>query len=74
MIFQGTWFYPPLNLFENMAYGFRLRKAPNTLIERRVKVAAEILGLTEVLYRKPKSLTAEQKQKVAFGRAIVREP
>ncbi len=74
MIFQGNSLYPSLNVFENMAYGLRVRKASNTLIEQRVKVAAEILGLTEVLYRKPKSLTAEQKQKVAFGRAIVREP
>ena len=69
MIFQGNSLYPSLNVFENMAYGLRVRKASNTLIEQRVKVAAEILGLTEVLYRKPKSLTAEQKQKI--GRAHV---
>ena len=74
MIFQGNTLYPSLNIFENMAYGLRIRKASNTVIEQRVKAAAEILGLTDVLYRKPKVLTTEQKQKAAFGRAIVREP
>lgn len=74
MIFQGNTLYPALNVFENMAYGLRIRKASSTLIEQRVKVAAEMLGLSDVLYRKPKALTTEQKQLVAFGRAIVREP
>ena len=74
MIFQGNTLYPSLNIFENMAYGLRIRKTSNTVIEQRVKAAAEILGLTDVLYRKPKVLTTEQKQKAAFGRAIVREP
>lgn len=74
MIFQGNTLYPSLNIFENMAYGLRIRKVSNTVIEQRVKAAAEILGLTDVLYRKPKALTTEQKQKAAFGRAIVREP
>lgn len=74
MIFQGSSLYPSLNVYENMAYGLRMRKQADAVIEQRVKAAAEILGLTEVLYRKPKALTAEQKQKVAFARAIVREP
>lgn len=74
MIFQGSTLYPSLNVFENMAYGLRLRKTSQTVIEQRVKAAAEILGISDVLYRKPKALTAEQKQRVAFGRAIVREP
>lgn len=74
MIFQGSSLYPALNVFDNMAYGLRIRKTSNTVVEQRVKAAAEILGLNDVLYRKPKVLTAEQKQKVAFGRAIVREP
>ena len=74
MIFQGGTLYQALNVYDNMAYGLRMRKTPNTVIEQRVKAVAEILGLTDVLYRKPKLLTAEQKQKVAFGRAIVREP
>ncbi len=74
MIFQGNTLYPSLNVFENMAYGLRLRKTPQAVIDQRVKAAAEILGLTDILYRKPKMLSAEQKQMVAFGRAIVREP
>ncbi len=74
MIFQGNTLYPTLTVFENMAYGLRLRKASQAVIEQRVNAAAEVLGLTDILYRKPKTLTAEQKQTVAFGRAIVREP
>jgi multiple sugar transport system ATP-binding protein len=57
-----------------MAFGLRMRKTAQSVIEQRVKTAAEILGLTDVLYRKPKTLNAEQKQKVVLGRAIVREP
>lgn len=74
MIFQGNTLYPSLNVFDNMAYGLKIRKTVNSVVEQRVKAAAEILGLEDVLYRKPKALTAEQKQKAAFGRAIVREP
>ena len=67
MIFQGNTLYPSLNVFDNIAYGLKLRKASNALIEQRVKVAAEILGLTDILYRRPKALTAEQKQKGALA-------
>lgn len=74
MIFQGNTLYPSLNVYDNIAYGLKIRKASNALIEQRVKVAAEILGLTDILNRRPKALTADQKQKVAFARAIVREP
>lgn len=74
MIFRQDTLYPALNVFDNMAYGLRRRKAPAALIEQRVKSAANILGLTEMLYRKPKTLTAAQKQRVAIGRAIAREP
>lgn len=74
MIFQGNTLYPSLTVYENIAYGLRLRKTTNTVIEQRVKAAAELLGLTDVLYRKPKALTTEQKQKTVFGRAIAREP
>ncbi len=74
MIFQGNSLYPSINVYENMAYGLRIRKAPQTLVDQRVKAVAEILGLSDVLSRKPKMLTTEQKQLVAFGRAIVREP
>lgn len=74
MIFQGNTLYPSLNVLENMAYGLRIRKASQAVVEQRVKAAADMLGLTDILFRKPKMLTASQKQLVAFGRAIVREP
>ena len=74
MIFQGDTLYPQLNVFDNIAFPLKLRKASSTLIEQRVKVVAEMLGLSEVLNRKPKALTTEQKQKTAFARAIAREP
>lgn len=74
MIFQGNTLYPSLNVYDNLAYGLKIRKASKALIDQRVKVVAEMLGLTDVLGRKPKALTTEQKQKTAFGRAIVREP
>ena len=74
MVFRSNTLYPALSVFDNMAFGLRLRKAPQALIDQRVKSAANILGLTEVLYRKPKTLSASQKQRVAIGRAIVREP
>lgn len=74
MIFQGNSLYPTLNIYENMAYGLKVRKTANNVVEQRVKTAAEILGLSDVLYRKPKTVTAEQRQTAAFGRAIVREP
>ena len=74
MIFQGNTLYPSLSVFENIAYGLRMRKVSDKVVEQRVKAAAELLGLTDVLYRKPKALTTEQKQKTVFGRAIAREP
>jgi multiple sugar transport system ATP-binding protein len=74
MIFQNNTLYPALTVFDNMAFGLKLRKAPQAVIEQRVKSAAAILGLEDVLYRKPKALTTEQKQKAVLGRAIVREP
>lgn len=74
MVFRSNTLYPALSVFDNMAFGLKLRKAPQALIDQRVKSAANILGLNEVLYRKPKALTASQKQRVAIGRAIVREP
>ncbi len=74
MVFRSSTLYPALTVFDNMAFGLKIRKAPQTLIEQRVKSAANILGLNDVLYRKPKALTAAQKQRVAIGRAIVREP
>jgi multiple sugar transport system ATP-binding protein len=74
MVFQNYALYPHLNVFENMAFGLRLRKTPKDEIERRVREAADVLGLTEFLDRKPKNLSGGQRQRVAMGRAIVREP
>ena len=74
MVFRGDTLYPTLNVYDNMAFGLRMRKAPQVLIDQRVKAAANILGLTDILYRKPKVLTAAARQRVAIGRAIVREP
>lgn len=74
MVFRSNTLYPALTVYDNMAFGLRLRKAPQSLIDQRVKAVSEILGLNEVLYRKPKTLTAAAKQRVAIGRAIAREP
>lgn len=74
MVLRGDTLYPTLNVYDNMAFGLRLRKAPQALIDQRVKVAANILGLNEILYRKPKVLSAAVRQRVAIARAIVREP
>ncbi len=74
MVFKGDSLYPAKTVFENMAFGLQLRNAPHALISQRVKVAAEILRLNDLLNKKPKALTSEQKQRVAIARAIVREP
>ncbi len=74
MVFSGNTLYPALTVFDNLAFGLRMRKAPQALIEQRVKAVSNILGLNDILYRKPKVLTSAAKQRVAIGRAIVREP
>lgn len=74
MIFRNDTLYPALNVFDNMAFGLKMRKASSALIEQRVRAAANILGLTDILFRKPKTLTAAQRKRVEIGRAIVREP
>ena len=74
MVFQNYALYPHMSVFENMAFGLKLRKTPRSDIERRVKAAAEILGLQPYLQRKPRELSGGQRQRVALGRAIVREP
>ena len=74
MVFQNYALYPHMTVFENMAFGLKLRKVNAAEIEKRVKNAAEILGITELLARKPKALSGGQRQRVALGRAIVREP
>ncbi len=74
MVFQSYALYPHMSVYDNMAFGLKLRKTPKSEIERRVNDAAEILGIIELLDRKPKALSGGQRQRVAVGRAIVREP
>ncbi len=74
MVFQNYALYPHMTVFQNMAFGLKLRKTNPKEIESRVKRAAEILGITDLLERKPKALSGGQRQRVALGRAIVREP
>jgi multiple sugar transport system ATP-binding protein len=74
MVFQSYALYPHMSVYDNMAFGLKLRKTPKAEIDQRVKEAAEILGLTNLLDRKPKALSGGQRQRVAVGRAIVREP
>ncbi|HSG14967.1 MAG TPA: sn-glycerol-3-phosphate ABC transporter ATP-binding protein UgpC [Anaerolineae bacterium] len=74
MVFQSYALYPHMSVYDNMAFGLKLRKTPKSEIERRVNEAADILGLMPLLERKPKALSGGQRQRVAVGRAIVREP
>jgi len=74
MVFQSYALYPHMSVYDNMAFGLKLRKTPKTEIDRRVNDAADILGIRELLDRKPKQLSGGQRQRVAVGRAIVREP
>jgi len=74
MVFQSYALYPHMSVYDNMAFGLKLRKMPKDEIDRRVKEAAEIMGLTNLLDRKPKALSGGQRQRVAVCRAIVREP
>ena len=74
MVFQNYALYPHMSVFDNMAFGLKLRKMPKEEINRRVEEAARILEITEFLDRKPKALSGGQRQRVAMGRAIVREP
>jgi multiple sugar transport system ATP-binding protein len=74
MVFQSYALYPHLTVFDNIAFGLRLRKMPKGEIDGRVREAAHILGLEEFLDRKPRALSGGQRQRVAMGRAIVRQP
>ena len=74
MVFQNYALYPHMTVYDNMAFGLKLRKLEKSEIDRRVREAAKILGLDEFLDRKPKALSGGQRQRVAMGRAIVREP
>lgn len=74
MVFQNYALYPHMSVFENMAFGLKLRKFKKDEIEKRVRDAAQILGIEDLLHRKPKALSGGQRQRVAVGRAIVRKP
>ena len=74
MVFQSYALYPHMSVYDNMAFGLKLRKTPKADIQRRVENAAEILGIQQLLDRKPRQLSGGQRQRVAVGRAIVREP
>jgi multiple sugar transport system ATP-binding protein len=74
MVFQNYALYPHLSVFENIAFGLRLAKQPKAMVEAAVKGASEILGLDQLLGRKPAELSGGQRQRVAMGRAIVRQP
>src|SRR6188474_287467 len=74
MVFQSYALYPHLSVYDNMAFGLKLRKLPKEEIKRRVGEAADILGIQDLLQRKPRQLSGGQRQRVAVGRAIVREP
>ena len=73
MVFQNYALYPNMTVFDNMGFGLKIRKMPDDEIKKRVDNAAEILGLTEYLQRKPAALSGGQRQRVALGRAIVRD-
>ncbi len=74
MVFQSYALYPHMSVYDNMAFGLKLRKTPKAEIDKRVKEAAEMLSIGHLLDRKPKALSGGQRQRVALGRAIVRNP
>jgi ABC-type sugar transport system ATPase subunit len=74
MVFQDYALYPQMTVFQNLAFGLRMRKTPSAEIERRVRFAADILDMANLLQRKPAALSGGQRQRVALGRAIVRDP
>src|SRR5207244_6248273 len=74
MVFQNYALYPRMTVYDNMAFGLKMRKFPKAEIEKRVRDAAQLLGILELLKRKPRQLSGGQRQRVAVGRAIVRHP
>src|SRR2546429_3719485 len=74
MVFQSYALYPHMSVYDNMAFGLKMRRTPKTEIETKVKEASKILGLDNFLKRKPRQLSGGQRQRVALGRAIVRNP
>jgi multiple sugar transport system ATP-binding protein len=74
MVFQNYALYPHMSVYQNMAFGLEQRKAPKEEIKERVREAAKILGIQDLMDRRPKQLSGGQRQRVAVGRAIVRKP
>ncbi len=74
MVFQNYALYPHKNVYKNMSFGLEMRRFPKDEIDKRVREAADILGITDLLHRRPKALSGGQRQRVAVGRAIVRKP
>ena len=74
MVFQDYALYPQMSVYENMAFGLKVKRVPKDEIRRRVKDASEVLGISELLKRKPAALSGGQRQRVALGRALVRDP
>src|SRR5947208_9491662 len=74
MVFQDYALYPQMTVYQNLAFGLKMRKMPREEIERRVRRAADMLRIDELLQRKPRALSGGQRQRVALGRALVREP
>ena len=74
MVFQNYALYPHMTVYDNMAFGLKLRKKPKDEIDKLVREAAKILSIEQLLNRKPKALSGGQRQRVALGRAIVRDP
>ena len=74
MVFQNYALYPHMTVFQNMAFGLKIKKVPKKEIDQRVRKAAEILEITDLLDRKPGAMSGGQRQRVAIGRAIVRNP
>src|SRR5499427_6078248 len=74
MVFQNYALYPHMSVYDNMAFGLKMRKFEKSEIAKRVREAAEILGIGELLQRRPRQLSGGQRQRVALGRAIVRHP
>src|SRR5579872_3851716 len=74
MVFQNYALYPHMSVYQNMAFGLKMRKFERAEIDQRVKAAADILGIQQLLQRKPRQLSGGQRQRVALGRAIVRHP
>ena len=74
MVFQNYALYPHMTVYDNMAFGLKLRKIPRAQIDKQVREAARVLDLEKLLDRKPRALSGGQRQRVAMGRAIVRDP